>query len=68
MNWLADFNQICMDITLGHDDDLILVTLTYFSRSLQDFQAKRCLCAQYLMSQVCMDITFGRDKKLKRFW
>ena len=23
MNWLADFNQICMDITLGHDEELI---------------------------------------------
>ena len=20
MNWLADFNQICIDITLGHDE------------------------------------------------
>ena len=20
MNWLADFNQICMDITLGHEE------------------------------------------------
>ena len=24
MNWLTDFNQICMDITLGHDEELIL--------------------------------------------
>ena len=23
MNWLADFNQICMDIALGHDEELI---------------------------------------------
>ena len=23
MNWLADFNQICMDITFGHDEVLI---------------------------------------------
>ena len=23
MNWLADFNQICMDITLGNDEELI---------------------------------------------
>ena len=23
MNWSADFNQICMDITLGHDEELI---------------------------------------------
>ena len=23
MNWLTDFNQICMDITLGHDEELI---------------------------------------------
>ena len=23
MNWLADFNQICMDITLEHDEELI---------------------------------------------
>ena len=45
--------------------DLVLVTLTYFSRSLQDLNcqiwAKRCLCAQYLMNQladfnqICMD-------------
>ena len=51
--------------------DYVLVTLTYFSRSLQDlnFQiwAKRCLCAHYLMNQladfnhICMDITFGHD-------
>ena len=58
--------------------DLILVTLTYFSRSVRDLNckiwAKRCLCAQYLMNQLvgfnqnCMDITFGHDKKLNRFW
>ena len=58
--------------------DLVLVTLTYFSRSLQDLHcqiwAKRCFCAQYLMNQpadfnqICMDITFGHDKKLSRFW
>ena len=56
---------------------LVLVTLTYFSRSLRDLNCqigvKRCLCAQYLMSQladfnqICMDITFGHDKKLNRF-
>ena len=23
MNWLADFNQICIDITFGHDEELI---------------------------------------------
>ena len=23
MNWLADFNHICTDITLGHDEELI---------------------------------------------
>ena len=23
MNWLADNNQICMDITFGHDEELI---------------------------------------------
>ena len=23
MNWLADFNQSCMDITWGHDVELI---------------------------------------------
>ena len=23
MNWSADFNQICIDITLGHDEELI---------------------------------------------
>ena len=23
MNWLADFNQICMDIIFGHDEELI---------------------------------------------
>ena len=59
-------------------DDLVLVTLTYFSRSLLDLicqiWAKRCLCAQYLMNQladfnqISMDITFGHDKKLNRFW
>ena len=58
--------------------DLILVTLTYFSRSVRDLNcqiwAKRCLCAQDLMNQladfnqICMDITFGHDKKLNRFW
>ena len=58
--------------------DLILVTLTYFSRSVRGLNcqiwAKMCLCAQYLMNQladfnqICMDITFGHDKKLKRFW
>ena len=56
--------------------DLVLVTLTCFSRSVWDCQiwAKKCLCAQYLMNQVadfnqiCMDITFGHDKKLNRFW
>ena len=52
--------------------DMILVTLTYFSRSVQDLNwqiwAKRCLCAQYLMNQqadfnqICMDITFGHDE------
>ena len=57
--------------------DLVLVTLTYFSRSLQDLNCqiwtKRRLCAQYLMNQladfnqICMDITFGHDKKLNRF-
>ena len=57
--------------------DLILVTLTYFSRSVRDLNcqnwAKRCLCAQYLMNQladfnqICMDITFGHDKKLNSF-
>ena len=54
--------------------DLILVTLTYFSRSVVDLNCqiwvKRCSCAQYLMNQladfnqICMDITFGHDKKL----
>ena len=30
MNWLADLNQICMDITLGHDEKLNrLVTLIF---------------------------------------
>ena len=58
--------------------DLILVTLTYFSRSVVDLNcqiwAKRCLCAQYLMNQladfnqICMDIIFGHDKKLNRCW
>ena len=58
--------------------DLILVTLTYISRSVRDLNcqiwAKRCLCAQYLMNQladfnqVSMDITFGHDKMLNRFW
>ena len=58
--------------------DLVLVTLTYFSRSLRDLNcqiwAKRCLCAQYLMNQladfnqICMDITLGHDKKLNRVW
>ena len=58
--------------------DSVLVTLTYFSRSLRNlnFQiwAKRCFCAQYLMNQLayfnqtCMDITFGHDKNLNRFW
>ena len=57
---------------------LVLVTMTYFSRSLWDLNcqiwANRCLCAQYLMNQladfnqICMVITFGHDKKLKRFW
>ena len=23
MNWLADFNQICMNITLGHDEEFV---------------------------------------------
>ena len=36
--------------------DLILVTLTYFSRSVRDLNcqiwAKRCLCVQYLMNQL----------------
>ena len=51
---------------------LILVTLTYFSRSMRDLncqiEAKRCLCAQYLMNQladfnqICIDITFGHVK------
>ena len=80
MNWSADFNQICMDITLGHDEELIrfLVTMANFSRSLWDLNcqiwAKRCLCAQYLVNrladfnQICMNITFGHDKKLNRFW
>ena len=58
--------------------DLILVTLSYFSRSVWDLNcqiwAKRCLCAQYLMNrladfnQIYMDITFGHDRKLNRFW
>ena len=58
--------------------DLILVTLTFLSRSVCylncQIWAKRCLCAQYLMNQladfnqICMDITFGHDKKLNRFW
>ena len=57
--------------------NLILVTLTYFSRSVRDLNcqiwAKRCLCAQYLMNQladfnqICMDITFGHGKMLNRF-
>ena len=57
--------------------DLVLVALTYFSRSLRDLNcqiwAKWCLCAQYLMNQladfnqICMDITFRYDKKLNRF-
>ena len=56
----------------------VLVTLTYFSRSLRDLNwqiwAKRCLCAQYLMNQlvdfnqICIDIISGHDKKLNRFW
>ena len=58
--------------------DLIVVTLTYFSRSVRELNcqiwAKKCLCAQYLMNQmadfnqICMDITFGHDKKLNRLW
>ena len=54
--------------------DLVLVTLTYFSRSLRDLNcqiwAKKCLCAQYFMNQpqICTDITFGHDKKLNSFW
>ena len=57
---------------------LVLVTVTYFSRSRRDLNcqiwANRCSYAQYLMNQVadfnqiCMDITFGHDKKLNRFW
>ena len=51
--------------------DLILVTLTYFSRSVLDLNCqiwyRRCLCAQYLMNQL-PDIIFGHDKKLNRFW
>ena len=52
--------------------DLILVTLTYFSRSVRDLNcqiwAKRCLCAQYLMNQladfnqICMDINLDMIK------
>ena len=58
--------------------DWVLMTLAYFSRSLQylNFQIWliRCLCAQYLMNQladfnqICMGITFWHDKKLNRFW
>ena len=58
--------------------DLILVTLTYFSRSVRGLNcqiwAKRCLCAQFLMNQladfnqICMHIIFGHVKKLNRFW
>ena len=69
VNCLADFNQICMDITLGHDEELI--------RLLRDLNcqiwAKRCLYTQYLMNQlsdfnqICMDVTFGHDKKLNRY-
>ena len=80
MEWLSDFNKICMNITLGHDKELIRFCWPWpiFSRSLLDFNcqswAKKCLCTQYLMNQladfnqICMDITFGQDKKLNRFW
>ena len=59
---------------------LILLTMTYFSRSVRDLHvncqiwAKRCLCAHYFMNQladfnqICMDMTFGHDNKLNRFW
>ena len=66
------------NIGTGWRADLILVTLTYFSRSVLDLNcqnwAKMCLCAQYLMNQladfnqICMDTTFGHDKTLNRFW
>ena len=56
----------------------LLVTLTYFSRSLRDLNcqiwAKRCLCAHYLINQladsnqICMDIIVGHDKMLSMYW
>ena len=76
MNWLADFNQICMDITLGHDEELFdfgdrdLFFKVSAGLKLPNLSLKVLV---YLMNQlvdfnqICMDITFGHDKKLNRF-
>ena len=68
MNQLVDFNQICMDITFGHDkklnsfDDLDLIF-----KVTARLQAKMCLSACYLIDhwmksyQICKPIQIGQD-------
>ena len=76
----TDFNQIFMDITLGHDEELIWFKCfdLFFKVSaglkLPNLNQKVLVCTKYLtnqlagFNQICMDITFGHDKKLNRFW
>ena len=79
MNWSADFNQIGMDITSGHDEKLIrfgdfdLFIMVTAGLKLQNLSQKVLVCPishepSADFDQICMDITFGHDKKLNRFW
>ena len=49
---VGGFNQICMDIKLGHDEELIIfnVTVGFFAK----FKPKKCLSAYYLMTIIGM--------------
>ena len=76
---MADFNQMCIDITLGHDeelirfDDLVLIFKVIVEFKLQNLSQKKLVC---MLSQnhwlecyqICMSILLGYNEELIRFW
>ena len=76
MNQPADFNQICMDKTIGHDEELIrfgdldLISKVNAGLKLPNLSQNLIVCL-YLMNQsgdfeyICMNL--GHDEELIRF-
>ena len=76
MNQPADFNQICMDKTMGHDEELIrfgdldLISKVSAGLKVPNLSQNLIVCL-YLMNQsgdfeyICIDL--GHDEELIRF-